>query len=111
MASFGHLTCLMKKSNPFLQSVQSYLQSEMFLSNSVDMMKNSQRVRYVYKTFVDAIFPSWEGFMIMTMLFSTKSFIKSNTSGEPLLFCKRVKEQSALCTFKIFYQIDHLKLL
>ena len=30
----------MKKSNPFLRSVQSYLQSEMFLSNSVDMMKN-----------------------------------------------------------------------
>ena len=39
-AIFGHLTSLMKKSNPFLQSVQSYLQSEMFLSNSVDMMKN-----------------------------------------------------------------------
>jgi len=33
-----------KKSNPFLWSVQSYLQSEMFLSNSVDMMKNLQSV-------------------------------------------------------------------
>ena len=32
----------MKKSNPFLRSVRSYLQSEMFLSNSVDMMKNLQ---------------------------------------------------------------------
>ena len=40
MAIFGHLTSLMKKSNPFLWSVKSYLQSEMFLSNSVDMMKN-----------------------------------------------------------------------
>ena len=40
MAIFGHLTSLMKKSNPVLWSVQSYLQSEMFLSNSVDMMKN-----------------------------------------------------------------------
>ena len=39
-AIFGHLTRLMKKSNPFLRSVQLYLQSEMFLSNSVDMMKN-----------------------------------------------------------------------
>ena len=29
-AIFGHLTSLMKKSNPFLWSVQSYLQSEMF---------------------------------------------------------------------------------
>ena len=40
-AIFGHLVSLMKKSNPFLQSVQSYLQSEMFLSNSIDIMKNS----------------------------------------------------------------------
>ena len=39
-AIFGHLTSLMKKSNPFLWSVQSYLQSEMFLSKSIDMMKN-----------------------------------------------------------------------
>ena len=39
-AIFGHLTSLMKKSNAFLWSVQSYLQSEMFLSNSVDVMKN-----------------------------------------------------------------------
>ena len=39
-AIFGHLKSLMKKSNPFLWSVQSYLQSEMFLSNSVNMMKN-----------------------------------------------------------------------
>ena len=39
-AIFGHLASLMKKSHPFLWSVQSYLQSEMFLSNSVDMMKN-----------------------------------------------------------------------
>ena len=38
-AIFGHLTSLMKKSKTFLWSVQSYLQSEMFLSNSVDMMK------------------------------------------------------------------------
>ena len=38
-AIFGHLTSLRKKSNPFLRSVQSYLQSEMVLSNSVDMMK------------------------------------------------------------------------
>ena len=37
---FGHLTSLKKKSNPFLWSVQSYHQSEMFLSNSIDMMKN-----------------------------------------------------------------------
>ena len=29
-----------EKTNPFLWSVQSYHQSEMFLSNSVDMMKN-----------------------------------------------------------------------
>ena len=29
-AIFGHLTSLMKKSNPFLWSLQSYLQSEMF---------------------------------------------------------------------------------
>ena len=29
-AIFGHLTSLRKKSNPFLWSVQSYLQSEMF---------------------------------------------------------------------------------
>ena len=42
-AIFGHLTRLMKKSLPFLWSVQSYLQSEMFLSNSVDMMKNLQQ--------------------------------------------------------------------
>ena len=41
-AIFGHLTSLMKKSNPFLPSVQSYLQSEMFLSNSIDVMKNLQ---------------------------------------------------------------------
>ena len=41
-AIFGHLTSLMKKSNAFLWSVRSYLQlqSEMFLSNSVDVMKN-----------------------------------------------------------------------
>ena len=39
-AIFGHLTSLMKKSNSFLWSVQLYLQSEMFLSNSVDVMKN-----------------------------------------------------------------------
>ena len=39
-AIFGHLTRLRKKSLPFLWSVQSYLQSEMFLSNSVDVMKN-----------------------------------------------------------------------
>ena len=38
-AIFGHLTSLMKKSNAFLWSAQSYLQSEMFLSNSVDVMK------------------------------------------------------------------------
>ena len=38
-AIFGHLTSLRKKWKSFL-SVQSYLQSEMFLSNSVDMMKN-----------------------------------------------------------------------
>ena len=38
-AIFGHLTSLMKKSIAFLWSVQSYLQSEMFLSNSVDVMK------------------------------------------------------------------------
>ena len=43
MAIFGHLTSLMKKSNPFFWSVQSYLQSEMFLSNSVDIMKNLPR--------------------------------------------------------------------
>ena len=42
-AIFGHLTSLRKKLNPFLQSVQSYLQSEMFLSNSVDTMKNLQQ--------------------------------------------------------------------
>ena len=41
-AIFGHLTSLMKKSNAFLWSAQSYLQSEMFLSNSVDVMKNLQ---------------------------------------------------------------------
>jgi len=39
-AIFGHLIGLMKKSNPFLWSVQSCLQSEMFLSNSIDVMKN-----------------------------------------------------------------------
>ena len=39
-AIFCHWISLMKKSNPFLWSVQSYLQSEMFLSNSIDMMKN-----------------------------------------------------------------------
>ena len=39
-AIFGHLRSLVKKSKAFLWSVQSYLQSEMFLSNSVDMMKN-----------------------------------------------------------------------
>ena len=38
-AIFGHLTSLMNKSNAFLWSVQSYLQSEMFLSNSVVLMK------------------------------------------------------------------------
>ena len=36
---FGHLTSLMKKSMPFLWSVQLWLQSEMFLSNSIDLMK------------------------------------------------------------------------
>ena len=45
---FGHLTSLMKKSNPFSWSVQSYLQSEMFLSNSVDMMKNLQCALYAH---------------------------------------------------------------
>ena len=35
-----HLTSLMKKSRTFLWSVQTWLQSEMFLSNSVDMMKD-----------------------------------------------------------------------
>ena len=40
-AIFGHSTRLMKKSMPFLWSVvQWWLQSELFLSNSVDMMKN-----------------------------------------------------------------------
>ena len=46
-AIFGHLTSLMKKSNPFLWSVQSYVQSEMFLSNSIDMMKNLRWVFYL----------------------------------------------------------------
>ena len=41
-AFFGHLTSVMKNPMPFLWSVQSWLQSEMFLSNSVDMMKNLQ---------------------------------------------------------------------
>ena len=68
---------------------------------------------WLFGVFVDAIFLPWEGFMIITMLFPAKSFIKSNISGEILLPCGVVKEQSALCTFKIyfFYQIDHLKLL
>ena len=35
-----------EKSNPFLRSMQSYLQSEMFLSNSIDIMKNLQRRNY-----------------------------------------------------------------
>ena len=39
-AIFGHLTSLLKKPMPFLWSVYPWLQSEMFLSNSVDMMKN-----------------------------------------------------------------------
>ena len=39
----------MKKSLPFLWSVQYWLQSEMFLSNSVDMMKNLQRARRAVK--------------------------------------------------------------
>ena len=39
-AIFGHITSLIKKSNLFLWSVQSLLQSKMFFSNSVDMMKN-----------------------------------------------------------------------
>ena len=38
-----HLSRLMKKSLPFLWWVQSWLKSEMFLSNSVDMMKNLTR--------------------------------------------------------------------
>ena len=41
----------MKKSLPFLWSVGSWLQSETFLSNSVDMMKNLQEapVNYLHK--------------------------------------------------------------
>ena len=35
---FGHLTSLMKKSMPFLWSVLLWLQSEMFLLNSADMI-------------------------------------------------------------------------
>ena len=46
-AILGHLTRLMKKSNAFLWSVQSYLQSEMFVSNSVDVMKNLLQFLYV----------------------------------------------------------------
>ena len=52
----------MKKSNAFLWSVQSYRQSEMFLSNSVDVMKNLLvelqnkkilvRLFYVFHSFV-----------------------------------------------------------
>ena len=41
---FGHLTSLMKKSMPFLWSVELWLQSEMFLSNSIDMIKNLSEV-------------------------------------------------------------------
>ena len=51
-AIFGHLTSLRKKSNPFLQSVQSYLQSERFLSNSVDMMKNLQQLCCRHRFFI-----------------------------------------------------------
>ena len=47
-AIFGHLRSLRKKSMPFLWSVQTWLQSEMFLSNSVDMMKNLQLVLRAY---------------------------------------------------------------
>ena len=39
-AIFGHSSGLMKKSIPFLWSVKTWPQSEKFLSNSVDMMKN-----------------------------------------------------------------------
>ena len=49
-AIFGHLTRLMKKSLPFLWSVQSLLQSEMFLSNSVDMMKNLSLLPQIYRS-------------------------------------------------------------
>ena len=59
-AIFGHLTSLMKKSNPFLWSVQSYLQSEMFLSNSVDMMKNL----LLFQIRVSKVVKIWKTFLV-----------------------------------------------
>ena len=47
-AIFGHLTSLMKKSIPYSWSVQSWLQSEMFLSNSVDPMKYLSQVILIW---------------------------------------------------------------
>ena len=57
-AIFGHLTRLMKKSLPFLRSMQLWLQSQMFLSNSVDMMKNLDSGHKVMNSFHESTFHS-----------------------------------------------------
>ena len=76
-AIFGHLTSLMKKSNPFLWSVQSYLQSEMFLSNSVDMMKNLLKDFLVL--FLSS--PIWKN--TQTFTFHHKIVFRSGKNNKP----------------------------